>query len=54
MIIKIENISTNFKLFKKRDRSDSGHVSVRDDEEGHLIYLNGDILQARCKLENNL
>ena len=21
---------------------------IRDDEEGHLIYVNGDILQARC------
>ena len=33
----------------KREKSDSGHVHVRDDEEGHLIYLVGDVLQARCE-----
>lgn len=30
-----------------RDSGDRGH-KVRDDEDGHLIYTEGDILQARC------
>lgn len=35
-----------------RERSgDSGHVNVRDDEDGHLIYIPGDVLQARCKYD---
>ena len=38
-----------FSNLNKRDRSDSGHVNIRDDEEGHLIYVAGDILQARCE-----
>lgn len=39
---------------ENRDRSDSGHVNIRDDEEGHLIYLNGDVLQARYKIKKTL
>ena len=35
-------------LSNQRERSDSGHVNVRDDEDGHLIYVSGDVLQARC------
>lgn len=38
----------------KKERSDSGHVFIRDDEEGHLIYVNGDILQARYKIRSTL
>jgi len=30
-----------------QDSGDRGH-KVRDDEDGHLIYQEGDILQARC------
>jgi CDC-like kinase len=38
----------------KRERSDSGHVNIRDDEDGHLIYVPGDILQARYKIRKTL
>lgn len=38
----------------KRERSDSGHVNIRDDEEGHLIYVSGDVLQARYKITKTL
>lgn len=37
-----------------RERSDSGHVNIRDDEEGHLIYVSGDVLQARYKITKTL
>lgn len=30
-----------------RDSGDRGH-KVKDDEDGHLIYQEGDLLQARC------
>ena len=30
-----------------RESTDRGH-KVRDDEDGHLVYTEGDILQARC------
>jgi len=39
---------------ENRERSDSGHVNIRDDEEGHLIYVNGDILQAKYKITKTL
>jgi len=39
---------------EKRERSDSGHVNIRDDEEGHLIYVSGDVLQARYKITKTL
>jgi len=37
-----------------KDRSDSGHVNIRDDEDGHLIYVPGDVLQARYKIKSTL
>jgi hypothetical protein len=52
----LQNMLTKFRFFLvlKKDRSDSGHVHVRDDEDGHLIYVCGDVLQARCKFYLNL
>jgi hypothetical protein len=35
-------------FYFKKEKSDSGNVHIKDDEDGHLIYINGDILQARC------
>ncbi|CAF0731657.1 unnamed protein product [Brachionus calyciflorus] len=39
---------------EKRDRSDSGHVNIRDDDDGHLIYVPGDTLQSRYKIKRTL
>ncbi len=41
---------SSYKHNENRERSDSGHVNIRDDEEGHLIYVSGDVLQARCNV----
>lgn len=46
--------STKHKSNENRERSDSGHVNIRDDEEGHLIYVSGDVLQARYKITKTL
>lgn len=48
------NKSTSYNRSENRDRSDSGHVNIRDDEEGHLIYVSGDVLQARYKISKTL
>lgn len=35
-------------VWKQRSNSRTRAVSVRDDEEGHLICRSGDVLQERC------
>lgn len=37
-----------------KERSDSGHVHVRDDEDGHLIYVPGDLLLSKYKIKKTL
>lgn len=44
----------SYKHNENRERSDSGHVNIRDDDEGHLIYVSGDVLQARYKITKTL
>lgn len=51
---KHRNFDENDKYEDVKERSDSGHVNIRDDEEGHLIYVAGDILQARYKIKRTL
>lgn len=31
-----------------REQSNSRAASIEDDDDGHLIYKNGDVLQERC------
>ncbi|CAF0989710.1 unnamed protein product [Rotaria sp. Silwood1] len=38
----------------RRDKSDSGHVNIRDDDEGHLIYVPGDILHRQYEIRRTL
>lgn len=38
----------------RRERSDSGHVNIRDDDEGHLIYVPGDVLHHRYEIRRTL
>ena len=26
------------------------HLKIQDDEDGHLIYVPGDVLKSRCKI----
>lgn len=51
---KHSNNSRHYDDQDRKERSDSGHVHVRDDEEGHLIYVAGDVLQARYKIKKTL
>lgn len=46
--------SSHHKTVEPRERSDSGHVNVRDDEDGHLIYVSGDLLQGKYKIKKTL
>ncbi|CAF0990092.1 unnamed protein product [Rotaria magnacalcarata] len=38
----------------RRDKSDSGHVNIRDDDEGHLIYVPGDLLHRQYEIRRTL
>lgn len=38
----------------RNSRYSSRHSSVRDDEDGHLIYQHGDWLQNRCTYLNSI
>lgn len=49
-----ERISNQQNSEEKRERSDSGHVNIRDDDDGHLIYVPGDTLQTRYKIKKTL
>ena len=32
----------------REEQSNSRAASIEDDDDGHLIYKNGDVLQERC------
>ncbi|CAF1397505.1 unnamed protein product [Adineta ricciae] len=38
----------------RRDKSNSGRVNIRDDDEGHLIYVPGDILHHQYEIRRTL
>ncbi|UJR13268.1 hypothetical protein I4U23_000288 [Adineta vaga] len=38
----------------RRDKSGSGRVNIRDDDEGHLIYVPGDILHHQYEIRRTL
>ncbi|CAF0918642.1 unnamed protein product [Rotaria sordida] len=46
--------SSTIIIENRRDKSDSGHVNIRDDDEGHLIYVPGDILHRQYEIRRTL
>ncbi|CAF0964137.1 unnamed protein product [Adineta steineri] len=46
--------SSTLVVENRRDKSDSGHVNIRDDDEGHLIYVPGDILHHQYEIRRTL
>ena len=37
------------KINLKGDKANHERINIQDDEDGHLIYVPGDVLKNRCK-----